>query len=39
MDNHNLWQTIRTMDKDSIVKYYQSQNYIMERRQHLNAGI
>lgn len=39
MDNHNLWQTIRTMDKDSIVKYYQSQNYIIERRQQLNAGI
>jgi hypothetical protein len=32
MDNHNLWQTIRTMDKDSIVKYYRSQNYIIERR-------
>lgn len=39
MDNHNLWQNIRTWDKDNIVKYYENQNYVSGRRQQLNAGV
>jgi len=39
MDNHNLWQTIRTLDKDAIIRYYEEQNYVKERRGQLNAGI
>ena len=39
MDNHNLWQNIRTWDKNTIVKYYENQNYVSERRKQLNAGI
>jgi hypothetical protein len=39
MDNHNLWQNIRTWDKNMIVKYYESQNYVSERRKQLNASV
>jgi hypothetical protein len=39
MDNHNLWQVIRTLDKDAIVRYYEDQNYVKERRGQLNAGV
>lgn len=39
MDNHNLWQNIRTWDKDNIVKYYENQNYVSGRRHQLNAGV
>jgi hypothetical protein len=39
MDNHNLWQNIRTWNKDTIVKYYESQSYVNERRSQLNASI
>jgi len=39
MDNHNLWQNIRTWDENMIVKYYESQNYVSERRKQLNAGV
>ena len=39
MDNHNLWQTIRTWDKDAIIRYYESQNYVKERRSQLNASV
>ena len=39
MDNHNLWQAIRTLNKDSIIKYYEDQNYVKERRGKLNVGV
>ena len=36
MDNHNLWQWIRNQDKQTLVKYYEQQDYVMERR---NASV
>lgn len=36
MDNHNLWQWIRNQDKETLVKYYEQQDYVMERR---NASV
>lgn len=39
MDNHNLWQNIRTWDRETILRYYESQNYIKQRRSQLNASI
>ena len=38
-DNHNLWQTMRKLDKDAIIQYYKDQNYVKERRNQLNVGI
>ncbi len=39
MDNHNLWQTIRNMSRDAIIRYYEDQNYVKERRSQLNASV
>lgn len=39
MDNHKLWQVIRTLNKDAIIRYYEEQNYVDERRKQLNASI
>ncbi len=39
MDNHNLWQNVRTWNKDTIVKYYDNQSYVNERRSQLNVSI
>lgn len=39
MDNHNLWQNIRTWDKNTLVKYYENQDYVNERRRQLNVSI
>jgi len=39
MDNHNLWQAIRTWDKETLVKYYSQQDYLKVRREQLNAGV
>ena len=39
MDNHNLWQNIRTWDKNQLRNYYSGQTYIKERRKQLNASI
>lgn len=39
MDNHNLWQTIRTMDRDSLICYFENQKYVTNRRLQLNASI
>jgi len=39
MDNHNLWQRIRTLDKDSLIQYYENQNYVKNRREQLNASV
>lgn len=39
MDNHNLWQWMRNQDKNTIVNYYENQEYVKERRKQLNAGI
>jgi hypothetical protein len=36
MDNHNLWQWIRTQDKQSLIEYYEMQHYVKGRR---NASI
>lgn len=37
-DNYNLWQWIRTQDKESLLKYYQNQDYIRKRNE-IYAGI
>ena len=39
MDNHNLWNTIRNLDKDVIIRYYEDQSYVKERRNQLNVGV
>jgi predicted glycosyltransferase involved in capsule biosynthesis len=39
MDNHNLWQNIRTWDPNKLKQYYQQQSYIQERRTKTNAGV
>ena len=39
MDNHNLWQSIRTWDKETLVKYYSQQDYLKARREQLNASL
>jgi len=39
MDNHTLWQNIRTWDKNTLIKYYENQNYVNERRRQLNVSI
>lgn len=31
MDNHNLWQWIRRQDKNTVIKYMNSQDYLNER--------
>lgn len=31
MENHQLWQNIRTWDKDQLLKYYRSQAYVKQR--------
>jgi len=39
MDNHNLWQNIRTWDSETLLKYYESQSYITERGVQLNVSV
>jgi predicted glycosyltransferase involved in capsule biosynthesis len=39
MDNHNLWQNIRTWDAQKLVKYYQQQSYVKERGEQLNVSV
>jgi predicted glycosyltransferase involved in capsule biosynthesis len=39
MDNHNLWQNIRTWDPQKLKSYYEQQSYIRERRKQLNVSI
>jgi hypothetical protein len=39
MDNHNLWQWIRTQDESTIKNYYENQVYVKKRREELNVGI
>jgi hypothetical protein len=39
MDNHNLWQNIRTWDAQKLQSYYQQQEYIKTRGEQLNAGV
>jgi cellulose synthase/poly-beta-1,6-N-acetylglucosamine synthase-like glycosyltransferase len=39
MDNHNLWQKIRTFDRSDLTAYYSLQSYLKERRKVLNVGI
>jgi cellulose synthase/poly-beta-1,6-N-acetylglucosamine synthase-like glycosyltransferase len=31
MDNNNLWNTLRRLDKDAIMRYYRDQSYVKER--------
>jgi len=31
MDNHNYWQLLRTQNKETLIKHYQSQEYIQRR--------
>jgi predicted glycosyltransferase involved in capsule biosynthesis len=39
MDNHNLWQKIRTFDRSDVIAYYSLQSYLKERRKELNVSI
>ena len=39
MDNHQLWQVMRTLDKDAIIRYYEDQDYLKRRRSELNASV
>jgi predicted glycosyltransferase involved in capsule biosynthesis len=39
MDNHNLWQNIRTWDSQKLFSYYQQQSYIAERRKQLDVSV
>jgi predicted glycosyltransferase involved in capsule biosynthesis len=39
MDNHNLWQNIRTWDQKTLVKYYESQDYVKKRGEQLNVSV
>ncbi len=39
MDNHNLWQVIRTLDKNAILRYYNDQDYVKKRRGEVNASV
>jgi cellulose synthase/poly-beta-1,6-N-acetylglucosamine synthase-like glycosyltransferase len=39
MDNHNLWQSIRTWDVSKLKSYYQQQTYIKKRGNQLNVGV
>ena len=35
MDNHNLWQWIRRQDRNTVIKYMNSQNYLNERMKYV----
>jgi len=39
MDNHNLWQNIRTWDAPKLQAYYQQQEYIKKRGEQLNVSV
>jgi cellulose synthase/poly-beta-1,6-N-acetylglucosamine synthase-like glycosyltransferase len=39
MDNHNLWQSIRTWDSSKLKSYYQQQTYIQQRGKELNVSV
>jgi hypothetical protein len=39
MENHNLWQWMRNQDKETIVQYYEQQEYVKNRRKQLNVSI
>jgi len=34
-NNYNLWNTIKTFDKDRLVEYYEGQDYLKTRRKEL----
>jgi hypothetical protein len=34
-NNYHLWNTIKTFDKDRLVEYYKSQDYLKKRREQL----
>ena len=37
MDNHNLWQDIRTWDAEKLIEYYQKQDYNAKRLEELSC--
>jgi hypothetical protein len=39
MDNHNLWQSIRTWDSNKLKTYYSQQSYIQKRGKQLNVSV
>ncbi len=39
MDNHNLWQNIRTWDSSKLKAYYEQQDYLKNRGEKINASI
>jgi hypothetical protein len=38
-DNYKLWQWMRNQDKETIVEYYENQEYVKERRKELNVSL
>ena len=38
-ENMDIWQNIRTWDKNKIIEYYENQNYVSERRSYLNVSV
>lgn len=38
-ENTNLWNVIRTWDKERLINYFEQQKYVKKRRSQLNAGI
>lgn len=38
-ENMQIWQTMRKLDRDSVVGYYEQLDYVKNRRRQLNAGV
>jgi len=38
-ENTNLWNVIRTWDKQRLMDYYEQQKYVKQRRKELNASV
>lgn len=38
-DNFDLWNSIRTWDKERLMNYYEQQKYVKKRREQLNASV
>lgn len=38
-ENNQLWNQVRTWDRNEMIKYYENQEYVNRRRQQLNVSI
>ena len=38
-DNYKLWQWMRNQNKETLIDYYEKQEYVKQRRTELNVGI